>query len=168
MKKLLLSLVFCAGMLPVVSYAQAAKPVAKPAAKAVAKPALKVAAKPMAQPTAAAAPAPAATAVRTDSITGTAPVGVSLSPATPVANPTALKIKAEVNPVTNRLSVRTDAPGPMRVEVNDSGGRPVLTKNVLAGNKPVELNVGQLPAGTYVVRCTAGEKTGMRLVRLGQ
>ena len=122
-------------------------------------------AKPKPAPAATAAPA---TTARPDSITGTAPAGVSLSPVTPAASSTALKVRAELNPVTNRLSVRTDAAGPMRVEVNDSGGRPVITKNVLAGNKPVELNVGQLPAGSYVVRCTAGEKTGMRLVRLGQ
>lgn len=120
-----------------------------------------------ATPKPAAATAPA-TPARPDSITGTAPAGVSLSPVTPVANSTALKVRAEVNPVTNRLSVRTDAAGPMRVEVNDSGGRPVITKTVLVGNKPVELNVSQLPAGSYVVRCTAGEKTGTRLVRLGQ
>lgn len=167
MKKSLLSLVFCAAMLPAVSLAQSARPGAKPVAKPAATPAAKPVVKPAAPPVAAPARTPV-TAVRADSITGTAPVGVSLSPATPPASPTALKIKTEVNPVTNRLSVRTDAPGPMRVEVNDSGGRPVLTKNVLAGNKVVELSVGQLPAGTYVVRCTAGEKTGMRLVRLGQ
>jgi hypothetical protein len=28
--------------------------------------------------------------------------------------------------------------------------------------------VSQLPAGAYVVRCTAGERTGMRRVILGQ
>ena len=69
--------------------------------------------------------------------------------------------------VTNKLNVRADALGPMRIEINDNGGRPVLTKNVLVGTKAAELNVSQLPAGTYVVRCTAGEKTGTRLVRLG-
>ena len=159
MKKSLFTLVFGAALLPFIACAQAAKPVAKPVAKPTATAATK--------PAAAAVAAPNATA-RPDSVTGTAPVGVSLSPATPPASPTALKVKAELNPITNKLSVRTDAAGPMRVEVNDGGGRPVLTKNVLVGNKPVELSVGQLPAGTYVVRCTAGEKTGMRLVRLGQ
>ena len=115
-----------------------------------------------------AAPGTPAAAASAEAITGTAPAGVSLAPETPVASPTALKVKAEVNPVTNKLSVRADASGPMRIEINDNGGRPVLTKNVLVGSKPAELSVSQLPAGTYVVRCTAGEKTGMRLVRLGQ
>jgi hypothetical protein len=87
---------------------------------------------------------------------------------TPAADPNALKVKAEVNPMTGALTVRTDAPGPTRVEVNDVSGRPVITKNVMVGNKPVILDVKRLPAGSYVVRCTAGEKTGIRRVLLGQ
>ena len=142
MKKSLLGIIFCAALLPLAARAQSATP-------------------------AAAAGAAAPEAASAAAMTGTAPVGVSLAPETPAASPTALKVKAEVNPVTNMLNVRTDAAGPMRVEVNDDSGRPVLTKNVLAGNKSVELNVSQLPAGTYVVRCTAGEKSGIRLVRLG-
>lgn len=180
MKKLLLCIFFGAGLLPGLAHAQAAK-AAKPApGKAAPAKAAPAKTTPAAKPkttAAAATPAPsaaiasaAAAGIPTDSLTGTAPVGVSLAlaPATPAANSTALKVKAEVNPVTNKLSVRTDAPGPTRIEVNDDAGRPVLTKNVLVGNKPTELSVGQLPAGSYVVRCTAGEKTGMRLVRLGQ
>jgi hypothetical protein len=141
MKKSLLTIIFLVGLLPIAARAQAV-----------------------------AASAPAGTAAPEASasgITGTAPAGVSLAPETPVASPTALKVKAEVNPVTNKLSVRTDAVGPMRIEINDNGGRPVLTHNVLASSKAIEINVSQLPAGTYVVRCTAGEKSGMRLVRLG-
>jgi hypothetical protein len=104
--------------------------------------------------------------------TGTAPAPASTqattSTETTAANPNALKVKAEVNPVTNRLTVRTDAPGPTRVEVNDVSGRPVITHNMMVGTNPAVLNVSQLPAGAYVVRCTAGERTGMRRVILGQ
>ncbi|WP_375419424.1 hypothetical protein [uncultured Hymenobacter sp.] len=167
MKKSLFTLVFGVALLPFIAGAQTAKPAAKPVARPVAKPAAKPAAA-VARPAAPAVAAAPTAVARPDSVTGTAPAGVSLSPATPPASPTALKVKAELNPITNKLSVRTDAAGPMRVEVNDGGGRPVLTRNVLVGNKPIELSVGQLAAGTYVVRCTAGEKTGMRLVRLGQ
>ena len=141
MKKPLFSIVFCLGFLPLTACAQATVPSAPGT--------------------------PGMAATTADMITGTAPAGVSLAPETPVANPTALKVKAEVNPITNKLNVRADASGPMRIEINDNGGRPVLTKNVLVGTKAAELNVSQLPAGTYVVRCTAGEKTGTRLVRLG-
>jgi hypothetical protein len=87
---------------------------------------------------------------------------------TPAADPTALKVKAEINPVTNKLTVRTDAPGPTRVEVNDVSGRPVITHTMMVGTTPATLNVSQLPAGSYVVRCTAGERTGTRRVMLGQ
>ena len=175
MSKTLLRLVFCLALLPAGAWAQAKKAPAKPPVKAAPSAKATTPTKPSAP-----APVPAKTAspaavtanatpikAAGDSITGSAPVGVTLSPDTPAASPTALKVKAEVNPVTRQLSVRTDAPGPMRIEVNDVGGHPMLTRNVLAGNKPVELNVTQLAAGTYVVRCTAGERTGMRLVRLG-
>ena len=93
---------------------------------------------------------------------------MALAPVTPAAVPTALKIKAEVNPATKQLAVHTDASGPTTIEVNDATGRPVLTRNVIAGNNSTDLNVSQLPAGYYVVRCTAGLRTGMRRVRLGE
>ena len=93
---------------------------------------------------------------------------VALSPVTPTANPNALKVKAEVNPATNKLTVRTDVAGPTRIEVTGAGGRPVLTYTMMNGTTPAVLNVGQLPAGTYIVNCTAGEKTGMRRVMIGQ
>jgi len=38
----------------------------------------------------------------------------------------------------------------------------------MVGTTPAVLNVGQLPAGAYVVRCTAGDRTGMRRVLIGQ
>ena len=93
---------------------------------------------------------------------------VALSPVTPSAKPNTFKVKAEVNPATGRLVVKTDNAGPTRVEVTDAAGRPVLTYAMMNGLTPVELNVSQLPAGAYIVRCTANEKTGMRRVMLGQ
>ena len=93
---------------------------------------------------------------------------VALAPVTPAANPNAIKVKAEVNPATGRLVVKTDSPGPTRIEVSDAGGRPVLTYSMMNGQTPAELNVSQLPAGAYIVRCLSKEKTGMRRVMLGQ
>lgn len=119
--------------------------------------------KPVAKPMPAAAPVAAATEVA-----AAAPVPLALAPVTPAADPNALKIKADLNPISHRLTVRCDAVGPTRVEINDKEGRPVLTKTTMAGTTPVVLNVSALPAGPYVVRCTAGEKTGMRRVMLGE
>jgi hypothetical protein len=90
-----------------------------------------------------------------------------LAPVTPAADPNALKIKTDINPITHKLTVRCDAVGPTRIEINDKEGHPVLTKNTMAGTTPVVLDVAPLPAGPYVVRCTAGDKTGMRRVMLG-
>jgi hypothetical protein len=136
----------CAGALllaPLVGSAQTKPaPAAKPAATA-----------PAAAATAAAA-TPAADA------TATAPAPIALAPVTPAADPNALKIKTDINPITHKLSVRCDAVGPTRIEINDKEGRPVLTKNTMAGTTPVVLDVTTLPAGPYVVRCTAGDKTG--------
>ena len=104
---------------------------------------------------AAAAPADAASASK-----------IAPAPETPAANPNAIKVKAEA--VGGKLTVKTDNPGPTRVEVSDGGGRPVLTYTMMNGQTPAVLNVGQLPAGAYIVRCTAYEKTGMRRVMIGQ
>lgn len=142
--KLLLT---CAGALllaPLASHAQT-KPAAKPTPAAAAK-----------------APAPTTEAATP------AQVSLALAPVTPAADPNALKIKADLNPISHKLTVRCDAAGPTRVEINDKEGRPVLTKTTMAGTTPVVLNVAALPAGPYVVRCTAGEKTGMRRVMLGE
>ena len=115
--------------------------------------------------TPATAPAPAASVAP---VAGVAPaVPIPLAPVTPPADPNALKIKAEYNPIGHALSVKCDAPGPTRIEINDKDGRPVLTKNVIAGTSPVSFNVRTLAPGPYVVRCTAGEKKGTRLVQLG-
>jgi hypothetical protein len=82
------------------------------------------------------------------------------------ADPTALKVKAEINPATGKLTVRTDNPGPTRVEVNDVSGRPLLTHTMMVGTTPAALDIRQLSPGSYVVRCTAGDRTGMRRVTI--
>lgn len=91
---------------------------------------------------------------------------IALAPETPAANPNAIKVKADA--VAGHLTVKTDNPGPTRVEVTDTGGRPVITHTMMNGQTPAVLNVSQLPAGAYIVRCTAYEKTGMRRVMIGQ
>jgi|GEM_PF-5694353 len=113
-------------------------------------------------------PAPATTAPASAPAAKDAPTLIAPAPMTPAADPKALKVKADINPVTNKLTVRTDAAGPTRVEVNDVSGRPVLTYTMMVGTTPAVLNIGQLPAGSYVVKCTAGERTGMRRVSIGQ
>ena len=113
------------------------------------------------------APAQPTAAVTTTTAEPTATAPIPLAPVTPPADPNALKIKAEYNPIGRVLSVKCDAPGPTRIEINDKDGRPVLTKNVIAGTTSVPFPVASLPAGPYVVRCTAGEKKGTRLVQLG-
>lgn len=164
----ILFFILCGGLLTLVpagaraqAKAPAPKAVVKPPIKAPVKaaPAKALAAGPItAGPLAAKPAAPDASA---------AAAHVALAPATPAADPTALKIKAEVNPTTRQLAVHTNAPGPTTIEVNDATGRPVLTRNVMASAKAIELNVAQLPAGYYVVHCTAGLRTGMRRVHLG-
>jgi hypothetical protein len=109
-----------------------------------------------------ATPAPAASPATTPS--GAALI--ALAPETPAANPNAIKVKADA--VAGKLTVKTDNPGPTRVEVTDAGGRPVITHTMMNGQTPAVLNVSQLTAGSYIVRCTAYEKTGMRRVMIGQ
>jgi len=138
-------------------------PAAKaPAAKA---PAAKPKAAASAAPKASSA-APAAAASADGSETEAPPKPLALAPTTPAADPNALKIKTELNPIARTLTVRCDAPGPTRFEINDKEGHPVLTKNTMAGTTPVVLAVSSLPPGPYVVRCTAGEKKGTKLVML--
>ena len=108
--------------------------------------------------------APATAAVTPPAAEGTS--RIALAPETPAANPNAIKVKADA--VAGRLTVKTDNPGPTRVEVTDVGGRPVITYTMMNGQTPAVLNVSQLPAGAYIVRCTAYEKTGMRRVMIGQ
>ena len=158
----ILFFILCGGVLALAAPAARAQSKA-PAAKTPGKP---VAAKPAAATKAPAGAAPSKAAPAKAAADAAAPAPVALAPATPAADPTALKIKAEVNPTTRQLAVRTDSPGPTTIEVNDASGRPVLTRNVIASNKAIDLNVSQLPAGYYVVHCTAGLRTGMRRVRL--
>ena len=127
-------------------------------------------AKPSPAKPAAAKPAalPATTPAPTADGAAPAQVPLALAPVTPAADPNALKIKADLNPLSHKLTVRCDAVGPTRIEINDKEGRPILTRNTLVGTTPVVLDVATLPAGPYVVRCTAGVKSGMRRVMLGE
>jgi hypothetical protein len=121
----------------------------------------------LAQTTPAAKAAPAATAAPAQSAPAqTTPTPLALSPVTPAPDPNALKIKVDQNPIAHTLTVRCDAPGPTRFEINDQEGRPVITKTAMVGTTPTVMKVGTLPAGPYVVRCTAGEKRGTRLVQI--
>ncbi|MGY3088387.1 hypothetical protein ACVWYF_001420 [Hymenobacter sp. UYAg731] len=156
MKKLLL-LVLASTLASAAAQAQAPAP-ASPAAASAA-PAKEEAILPngvVAAPATAVAAAPAAEGAG----------HIALAPETPAANPNAIKVKADA--VAGKLTVKTDNPGPTRVEVSDAGGRPVITHTMMNGQTPAVLNVSQLPAGAYIVRCTAYEKTGMRRVMIGQ
>ena len=156
MKKLFL-LVLASGLLSVAAQAQTPAPAASVTPAAAPAPAKEEAILPSGVVTPAPVVAPSAAA----SASLIAP-----APETPAANPNAIKVKAES--VAGRLTVKTDNPGPTRLELTDVGGRPVLTYTMMNGQKPAVLNVSQLPAGAYIVRCTAYEKTGMRRVMIGQ
>ena len=109
---------------------------------------------------AAASPAPAAAGDQTT------PAPLALAPVTPAPDPNALKIRVDQNPIAHTLTMRCDAPGPTRFEINDKEGHPVLTKTAMVGTSPLVMKVGALPAGPYVVRATAGEKRGTKLVQI--
>jgi hypothetical protein len=134
---------------PVAARPGAAKPVAKPAAPAAKKPATATAAKQDETP-------PAPPALVTDKMvqqpTNTGP----------------LKVRAETNPVTKRLTVRTNSSNPTRVEINGPDGRPVITRDLLNSNEVATLDVSKLPAGAYIVQCTSGERRGMKRVMVGR
>lgn len=160
MKQLIL-LALVVALLPVAAHSQATSAATSAAAGAASVP----------------APAPAkeeailpsgvvATPLPVAPVAASAPTRFAPAPETPAANPNAIKVKAES--VAGRLTVKTDNPGPTRVELTDVSGRPVLTYTMMNGQTPAVLNVGQLPAGAYIVRCTAYEKTGMRRVMIGQ
>ena len=74
----------------------------------------------------------------------------------------ALKINLDINPITKRVSVRTDSAGPTRIEINDTDGRPVLTQDLITGNKVAVLDVSRLPTGQYIVQCTSGTRKGTK------
>lgn len=132
----------------------AAKPVAaKPAGAAAApKPAVAAAPKPAA-PVAAVAPPPP---LVTDKMV------------VPAANTSLLKVQASANPVTGRLTVRTNSPNPTRVEINGPDGRPIITRDLISSRESAVLDVRNLPPGAYIVQCTSGERRGMKRVMVGQ
>ena len=78
----------------------------------------------------------------------------------------ALKITLDTNPITKRLSVRTDSSGPTRVEINDADGRPVLTRDLITGSKTAVLDVSRLPTGQYIVQCSSGTRKGAKRLML--
>jgi len=78
----------------------------------------------------------------------------------------ALKITLDTNPITKRLSVRTDSSGPTRIEINDADGRPVLTRDLITGNRAAVLDVSRLPTGQYIVQCTSGTRKGAKRLML--
>lgn len=166
--KTLFTLVCLAGALSLSASVQAqTKPAAKPAAKSptASTPATKpapAAAKPAVQPT---APAKATAATEAPAA---APALVTDKMEQPASNTGALKVRAETNPVTKRLSVRTDATGPTRVEINGPDGRPVITRDLISSSEVAVLDVSGLPAGAYIVQCTSGERRGMKRVMVGQ
>ncbi len=79
-----------------------------------------------------------------------------------------LKVRAEANPVTKRLTVRTNSSSPTRVEINGPDGRPVITRDLLSSNDVATLDVSGLPAGAYLVQCTSGERRGIKRVMVGR
>ena len=158
MKKLLL-LAVASGLLSAAAHAQT--PAAATPAAPVAAPVKEEAILPSGV---VAGPAPVAATTSATAATAL----IAPAPETPAANPNAIKVRAESNNATGRLTVKTDNPGPTRVELTDVGGRPVLTYTMMNGQTPAVLNVSRLPAGAYIVRCTAYEKTGMRRVMIGQ
>ncbi|UYZ62171.1 T9SS type A sorting domain-containing protein [Hymenobacter weizhouensis] len=128
--------------------------------KAPAKPDAAKSAPSSAQP---AAPAPAAPMVA-----AAPPALITDKMADPAPNNGPLKVRLDANPLTKRLTVRTDAAGPTRVEVNDPEGRPVLTRDIMVGTDAAVLDVSNLPPGSYIVQCSSGERRGMKRVLLGQ
>lgn len=88
--------------------------------------------------------------------------------AEPVANTTMLKVLANANPVTRRLTVRTNSPNPTRVEINGPDGRPLITRDLISSNDVAVLDVSNLPPGAYIVQCTSGERRGMKRIMVGQ
>ena len=173
--KSVLSLVFLLLTLVLIGPAQAqTKGVApKPAAKAPVKAAVPAAKKPV--PAAAAKPAtpavkPTAAAPKPASAAAPAapPALVTDKTVVPAVNTSLLKVQASANPVTGRLTVRTNSPNPTRVEINGPDGRPVITKDLISSSETAVLDVRNLPPGAYIVQCTSGERRGIKRVMVGQ
>jgi len=120
-------------------------------------------------PAKAAAPAaakPAETIVAEATKPAEAPALITDKMETPKPSSDALKITLDTNPITKRLSVKTDASGPTRVEINDVDGRPVLTRDLITGNRTAVLDVSRLPTGQYIVQCTSGTRKGSKRLML--
>lgn len=98
----------------------------------------------------------------------TPPALITDKMADPTPNTEALKVRAEANPLTKRLTVRTNATGPTRIELNGTDGRPVITRDLISGEDAAVLDVSGLSAGTYIVQCTSGERRGLKRVVVGQ
>lgn len=142
---------------PVKAVVPAAK---KPAPATAAKPAA-----PAAKPTASTS-APKASA--TEALPAAPPALVTDKMEVAAANTTLLKVQASANPVTGRLTVRTNSPNPTRVEINGPDGRPVITRDLISNRETAVLDVRNLPPGAYIVQCTSGERRGMKRVMVGQ
>lgn len=162
---------FLASLLAILLGMSTAQAQTKPTKPAPAKPAATVA-RPAAKP--AEGPKPAAPAVAsppaasTQVAMATAPALITDKMETAAPNTAALKVRAETNPLTKRLTVRTDAAGPTRVELNSTDGRPVITRDLMNGTDAVVLDVSSLPTGTYIVQCTSGERRGIKRISVGQ
>ncbi|UOQ73427.1 T9SS type A sorting domain-containing protein [Hymenobacter cellulosilyticus] len=157
MKTVVVTLSLGLGMLLGLGSAQAQT---KPAAKAPAK-------APASAVKAAVAAKPAASAVAAQEKPAPPELITSkMEVATPSSD--AIKVRVDTNPLTKRLIVRTNVTGPTRVEVNDVNGRPVITRDLIAGDEAITLDVSQLPAGSYLVQCTSGTRSGVRRVMVGQ
>ncbi|TGE26569.1 T9SS type A sorting domain-containing protein [Hymenobacter metallicola] len=149
------------GMLLGLNSAQAqTKPAAKAPAKAPAAAVKPASAKPVA--------AGAAASVKPEADKPAPPELITSKMETAAPSTDAIKVRVDTNPLTKRLIVRTNATGPTRVEVNDANGRPVITRDLIAGDEATTLDVSQLPAGYYIVQCTSGTRSGMRRVMVGQ
>ncbi|MBX0292493.1 T9SS type A sorting domain-containing protein [Hymenobacter sp. HSC-4F20] len=98
----------------------------------------------------------------------TPPALITDKMADPTPNTEALKVRAEANPLTKRLTVRTNATGPTRIELNGTDGRPIITRDLISGEDAAVLDVSGLSAGTYIVQCTSGERRGLKRVVVGQ
>jgi hypothetical protein len=176
--KSVLSLVFLLLALvligPVQAQTKGAAP--KPAAKPPVKAAVPAAKKPVpatatAKPATPAAAKPAATAPKAAATAATPAAPVALvtdKMVVPAVNTSLLKVQASANPVTGRLTVRTNSPNPTRVEINGPDGRPVITRDLISSSETAVLDVRNLPPGAYIVQCTSGERRGIKRVMVGQ
>lgn len=146
----------------------AAKAPVKAAVPAAKKPAPATAAKPVASPVA----KPVATAPKPAAATAAAPAApvalVTDKMVVPAVNTSLLKVQASANPITGRLTVRTNSPNPTRVEINGPDGRPVITRDLISSSETAVLDVSHLPPGAYIVQCTSGERRGIKRVMVGQ